>query len=163
MKPNVKNILYATDLSKNARHAFGYAADLAEKYNAGITILYVMENMNHLAESQVRDMLGKEQWEKIKKEKSDYLIKQIKSRLDDFCTDMSTHFDSCQLLVHNILIKKGTPTETILQTATEENVDMIVMGSHGHNIIGSALIGGTARKVVKNSSIPVLVVRLPAS
>jgi len=41
------------------------------------------------------------------------------------------------------------------------HADMIVMGSYGHNLLQGALLGGTARKVVKNSEIPVLVVRLP--
>ncbi len=161
MKPDVKNILYATDLSDNARYAFSYAADLAQRYKAKITILYVMENMNHMVESQVKEMLGKEQWEKIKSEKLDYLTQKIKSRIHHFCSDMNTHFDACHLLVDNIIIEKGSPTDKILDTAIQKNMDMIVMGSHGHNMIQAALIGGTANKVVKNSKIPVLVIRLP--
>lgn len=161
MKPAIKNILYATDLSQNARYAFSYAADLADKYEAHITILYVMENMNHMVESQVRDMMGKEQWDKLKEEKTDYLVKKIKSRINEFCSGMASHFDSCHMLVSDIVVTKGNPTEEILATAKKSNMDMIVMGSHGYNIIQSALIGGTANKVVKNSRIPVLVVRLP--
>ncbi len=161
MKPDVKNILYATDLSDNARYAFSYAADLAQRYQAQITILYVMEDMNHMVESQVKEMLGKEQWEKIKSEKLDYLIQKIKSRIHDFCGDMNAHFDACHLLVDDIIIEKGSPTDKILDTAMHKDMDMIVMGSHGHNMIQAALIGGTANKVVKNSKIPVLVIRLP--
>ena len=37
----IKKILYATDLSESAVHAFAYAASLADKYGAGITILHV--------------------------------------------------------------------------------------------------------------------------
>jgi nucleotide-binding universal stress UspA family protein len=163
MKPDIKNILYATDLSPNAKHAFSYAADLAVKYQAQITILYVMENMNHLVESQVKEMLGTEQWEKIKAEKTGYLINTIRSRIDEFCTGMNAQFDACHLLVSDILIKKGNPTEQILAVAENLSADMIVMGSHGHNVLQNALIGGTARKVVQSSRLPVLVIRLPES
>lgn len=161
MVPQIKKILYATDLSENAKHAFGYAADLAQRYNAMVTILYVMENMNHIAENQVRDLLGKDKWNKVKSEKREYVTKKINTRIENFCQEMNSHFDSCRLLVEDILIKEGSPTEEILTTSKEMKADMVVMGSYGHNILQGALLGGTARRVVKNSEIPVLVVRLP--
>ena len=43
MIPKIKNILYTTDLSENARYAYGYAASLAHRYDALITILHVLE------------------------------------------------------------------------------------------------------------------------
>ena len=43
MIPEIKKILYTTDLSKNARHAFSYAASIANRYDAGVTILHVLE------------------------------------------------------------------------------------------------------------------------
>ena len=46
MLPNIKMILYATDLSESARHAFGYAASLADRYGAKIVILHVIEDFS---------------------------------------------------------------------------------------------------------------------
>ena len=46
-------------------------------------------------------------------------------------------------------------------SADERNCDLIVMGSHAHGVIEGALIGSTARRVVRRSKKPVLVVRLP--
>ncbi len=163
MVPEIKKILYAADLSENARNAFGYALDLAQKYNAMVTILYVMENMNHIAENQVRDLFGKDEWNKIKSEKFEHITKKIDARIENFCQEMNSYFASCRLLVEDILIKEGSPTLEILETSKDIKADMIVMGSYGHNILQGALLGGTARKVVKNSEIPVLVVRLPKS
>ena len=45
MIPSIKNILYATDLSKNSAYAFRYAVNSAQKHNASIHILHVMETM----------------------------------------------------------------------------------------------------------------------
>lgn len=157
----IKKILYATDLSESARHAFKYAADLAERYDAMITILYVMEDMNHTVEFQIRGMLGRKEWERVKSEKLDHLTKKIKSNIDDFCLEMNSQIDSCSFLVENILITRGEPTEKILSTSKKINADMVVMGSYGYNILIGAIIGGTATKVVKHSEIPVLVIRLP--
>ena len=161
MVPAIDKILYATDLSKNARHAFGYAADLAEKYDARITILYVMEPFNHTTEVQVSEMVGAEKWQALKQEKQEYLSRTIQTRLNDFCAEMEDTYAVCRLNRHEIRIEKGVPHEVIREVAREIEAHMIVMGTHGYNMLTDALIGGTARKVVRNSRIPVLTVRLP--
>jgi len=161
MMPKIKKILYATDLSENAKYAFGYAADLAQHYDTMITILYVMENINHTIEIQIKDMMGQEKWDRLQSEKLEDLTQKIKDRLEDFCREMDSQIDSCRLLIEDIRITKGNPTEVILNTAKDIHADIIVMGSSGHNILKDAFIGGTARRVVKKSETPVLVVRLP--
>lgn len=161
MVPEIKKILYATDLSKSARHAFGYAADMAQKYNAMITIVYVMENLNHTVEVQIREMIGQNKWDRLKSEKHNFLTQKIKTKIEDFCRQMESQIDSCPFLVEDIRITRGNPTEEILNASKDINADVIVMGSYGYNMLKGSLIGGTARKVVKNSNIPVLTVRLP--
>ena len=47
MIPEIKNILYATDLSKNSSYAFFYAADMAKRHNARIVILHSIEPGRH--------------------------------------------------------------------------------------------------------------------
>ena len=44
-KPQIKRILFATDLSENANRAYGYAASMAEAHGASVTILHVLEKM----------------------------------------------------------------------------------------------------------------------
>jgi len=46
MIPQIKKILFTTDLSKQTRHAFNYAVGLANQYGASLTILYVMEDLS---------------------------------------------------------------------------------------------------------------------
>ena len=61
MIPEIKRILYATDLSKNSAYAFFYAADMARRYNASIVILHSIERIRHMydygASFQVEEML----------------------------------------------------------------------------------------------------------
>lgn len=161
MIPKIKKILYATDLSESARHAFGYAADLAVKYEATLTILYVMENLNYTSEVQVSEMVGPEIWENLKRQKQEYLTQKIQARVENFCKEMSALYDSCQFLDQNIRIEKGSPQEVILETSRQMGADLIVMGTHGYNMLKDAILGGTARKVVRNSEVPVMVIRLP--
>jgi nucleotide-binding universal stress UspA family protein len=161
MIPAIHKILYATDLSETARHAFGYAADLAVRYKAELTILYVMENLNYTSEVQVSEMVGPEVWEKLKRQKQEYLTQKIQDRVETFCKEMASAHEDYPLSDQQIRIERGNPQEVILETSRQIGADLIVMGTHGYNILKDALIGGTARKVVRNSAVPVMVIRLP--
>ncbi len=161
MTPEIKRILYATDLSENARHAFSYAADLARRYDAKITVLYVMETLSYQAEAQVRGMMGRERWDQLRSEYNEKSTEEIKSRINDFCSRKGGEQLECRLSVDDIRVPTGTPHVEILKTSKAVSADLIVMGSHGYNLIEGSLIGGTARRIVKESETPVLVVRLP--
>lgn len=161
MIPKIKRILYATDLSENARYAFNYAGDLAHKYNARITIISVLESFSHVSENRVKDIVGDEKWAQLKSEHSKVSVEKIKERVSDFCKEMDGQIDSCSQIVDDIQIAKGISHVEILKTAKDIKADMIILGSHGHNIFQDSLLGSTARRIVKDSIIPVLVIRLP--
>ena len=153
--PEIKKILYATDLSKNARHAFVYAASIAHRYGAGITILHVLE-----APPMSVYFLG-EQWEEIKEKNVKKAITEVNTRLDKFRANMSTELSSHPFSIDDIVVKTGIPEELILREAEKGDFDVVVMGTHGHGAFADAMMGSTARRVLRRSKIPVLVVQLP--
>lgn len=53
----------------------------------------------------------------------------------------------------------GSPTAEILETVKREKIQLIVMGTHGHGLIGRALMGSVAQRVVTDSEVPVLLVK----
>lgn len=53
----------------------------------------------------------------------------------------------------------GSPVAEILATAKAENAHLIVMGTHGHGLIGRALMGSVAQRVVAECDVPVLLVK----
>lgn len=161
MTLNIETILYATDLSDNARYAYGYANDLARKYNARITILYVIENINPTIEIQISGMLGNEKWDQVIKENEAHLDKYIRERVETFCHELDSEYDACRLTLEDIMIARGVPHEQIVNASKQMDADLIVMGTHGHNLLKDVMIGSTARKVVKYSEKPVLTVKLP--
>ena len=59
----------------------------------------------------------------------------------------------------SFLIWEGVPGEAIVEAAASEDVDMIVIGSHGRGGVGRAVIGSVSDHVVRNAGCPVLVVR----
>jgi nucleotide-binding universal stress UspA family protein len=56
-------------------------------------------------------------------------------------------------------LERGDAAETILRVAREDRQDLIVMGSHGHGRIHRALLGSVSQKVLRDSSVPVLLMR----
>ena len=163
MLPQIKTILYATDLSENARYAYNYAASLAQQYGANITILHVIEKLSAETFLQIQGYVGEEKWRKLQEEKQADFITTIKGRLSSFCDEISGEVDACTFQVDKILVKEGIPADEILHQAELNDADLIVMGNRGFGMFKDALMGGTARRVVRRSSIPVMVVKLPES
>ena len=161
MIPEIKKIFYATDLSENARYSFGYAASLANRYGAGITILHVLEDVSAYQDSLVINIIGKQKWEELRKTNEQKVLDTIKARLEKFCEDVSREAPSCPFITDHIIVKTGNPVEEILQEAEASGCDMVVMGAHGHGILANAMMGSTSRRVLRRCKKPVLVVRLP--
>lgn len=153
MIPTINKILYATDLSESANHAFGYAIRLAMSNNAKLSIINVYEKLTNQTNIQMRS-------EELVSAKLK-LAERIKSQLFQY-TEKEKNGE-CQFdnLIEKIYVAYGSPVEEILDQAKAGNYDLIVMGTHGHGFLYSAVIGSTAKKMVKISEIPVLVVRLP--
>jgi len=64
---------------------------------------------------------------------------------------------------HNISFRSswvaGTPATQIVQAAKREKAHMVVMGTHGHGLLGRALLGSVAQRVVADVEVPVLLVK----
>lgn len=59
----------------------------------------------------------------------------------------------------NIRIEKGIPFREILRVEKEEDISLIVMGSHGTSNVTEMLLGSVTEKVVRHAEKPVLVIR----
>jgi nucleotide-binding universal stress UspA family protein len=170
-KVDVKKILYATDLSENARFAFAYAVSLADLYNAAITIIHILPEVPDLVDKNVIGYISAERWEEIKAQhfeearealigkKRDHLA--IKEALHQFSEHVKEGQEGKGFTTDEIIVERGNPVEQIIKHSKDRNCDLIVMGTHGHGTLADAMIGSTARRVVRRSKIPVLVVRLP--
>jgi nucleotide-binding universal stress UspA family protein len=159
MLPNFKKILYATDLSNNSRLALGYAASIAKQFQAELLVLHAIEPINPYAYSSISGVMGDGEWMNIQANYENKMVDEIGAKLRVFCSQMHTTTDEIALRDENILVRHGTSVDIILQMAKELEVNLIVMGTHGYGMVKDALMGGTARRIVRRSEIPVMVVR----
>ena len=172
-KVEVKKILYATDLSENARYAFAYAVSLADLYGAKIALLHVLPEVSELMDHHVIGYIDPDKWEEIKaqhfKEAKEALIGKskghlaIKDVLHQFSENVKEEQEGEGFTTDDIIVERGNPVEKILKHAEERSCDLIVMGTHGHGTLEDVMLGSTARRVIRRAKMPVLVVRLPES
>lgn len=159
--PEIRKILYATDLSETARHAFAYTASLANRYGAGVTILHVLEESSSYRDSLVMNIIGEDKWNELRKANEQRALETIKTRLQKFCEDVSAQLPACPFITDNVVVKIGHPVEEIVKVAEKGDFDIVIMGAHGHGLLEDAMIGSTSRRVLRRCKKPVLIIRLP--
>jgi nucleotide-binding universal stress UspA family protein len=156
--PKIDQILYATDLSENANHAFEYAVAVANFSGAAITVVHVLSDLPPNAEVLLATILGYGSTVELRQKSKAQIMQSIKAYLQDFCSAIINEIPACPVLVNKVVVAAGKPVDTILQHIRQSKCDLVVMGSRGHGIIKEALIGSTSRKVLKRSPRPVLIV-----
>jgi nucleotide-binding universal stress UspA family protein len=163
MIPKIRNILYATDLSKNSAFAFRYAVKAAEQNDAKIHILHVLEKLTPSEEAivLVHSFLPHEELESIREEKRHELVERINKRLSEFAGRELEDNPEALKRVASTLVIYGDPTEEILKKADELNCDLIVMGTHGKGLISHTFLGSVSEKVLHRTRKPVFIVPIP--
>jgi nucleotide-binding universal stress UspA family protein len=157
MVPQIKTILFATDLSKNSAYAFYYAVHMARREEAKIVILHAVEPLPHMAITfqDFSHQAAKDRWEET--------VKKFRERIQDISVKLDARMGISSVdLVSNILIRPGSPVEEILTVADEEGCDVIVLGTHGKGFLKQTLLGSVSNSVLLRTRKPVFVVPLPA-
>ena len=141
----MKRILVPTDFSKHADHALRVAAQIARKNGGEIYLLHMLElpqqgsDMVHNGSDIPQIMFFK-----------NYAIKKLEDLMQaDFLQGISV-FE---------IIQFEKTFDGILNISRKNNIDLIVMGSHGASGYEEMCIGSNAEKVVRNAEFPVLVIK----
>ena len=162
MIPQIKKILYATDLSKNSSYTFLYAIEMARKYGAKMVILHAIEPIRSYVYDEGFIDTGKI-LERGKKEEQDRSAEYIRNHLQKFCKEVEANIGPpCGELISNILVPIGYPVEEILKAADEEGCDAIVIGTHGKGFLIQTFLGSTAGSLLERSRKPIFIIPLPS-
>ena len=163
MIPEIKNILYATDLSKNSSYAFLYAVDMAKRHNAKIVILHSVKPIHFMDAEEMSSYQTLELLDKAQKAEQDTDFVEIKKNLQKFCEKIENQIGyPCVELVSKILVPLGHPVEEILNAADKEGCEAIVLGTHGKGFLRHTFLGSVAEAVLARTPKPVFVIPLPS-
>lgn len=141
----LKKILWPTDFSRNAAKALPIVKSLTHKYNAELHLLYVFA-----------DTVRHEPWYgDLEKDHKDRLIERerqlAQKQFERICDE---YLQGCPMHMRHIAI--GDPAHEILKFIDKENVDIVVMPTHGQGDIFPFC--SVAEKIVKNSTVAVLTI-----
>jgi nucleotide-binding universal stress UspA family protein len=161
MIPKIRKILYTTDLSPNSAYVFRYAVNSADKHDARLIILYVLEELSVTTHAMLSSYLNDEQMKTFTQETKGQVLERIQKRLKVFCDKELKDQPELAEIVDAIEIAEGFPAEVILSKADELNCDVIIMGTHGKGLIQNTFLGSTSRRVLRRTRKPVFVVPLP--
>jgi nucleotide-binding universal stress UspA family protein len=145
----LKKILVATDFGEASDAALSYGRDLARTYGATLHVVNVAENI--LARYAGDGTLA------ILPQLQNDVEEAARKRLEKLVTGED------RTLLHAkpvVLTALGT-AEAIVEYADAQNVDIIVMGTHGRRALAHLLMGSVAERVVRTAPCPVLTVRHP--
>lgn len=148
METTINKVLVPIDFSDYSKSALKYAVNFAKSFNAEIILIYVVEPVIYppdFSMGQIAMPSINTEWDDRAKEE---LQKLAKSEIVG-SANVKT------------VIKTGKPFVEIIETAKEENVDLIIIATHGRSGVEHILFGSTAEKVVRKAPCPVLTLREP--
>ncbi len=144
----IKNILLPTDFSEYSKKALPYAVSLAERYKAKLHVLHVFEQRIHPA------------FYLVDKETPFDLDSGLRDRaldaLDEFVyNDLRGQIDfKCE-------VASGKPFLEIINYARDNEIDLILIATHGLTGLQYMIIGSTTERVVRKAPCPVISVKDP--
>ncbi len=141
----MKKILVPTDFSSHAEYALKVAAQIAKKNNGEIILLHMLE-LPHQGSDAVG---GGHDIPELMLFKN-AAINKVEDLMDE------DYLDGIEV---SEIIQFEMAFDGIMNISKKNNIDLIVMGSHGASGFKEMFIGSNAEKVVRNSDIPVLIIK----
>lgn len=145
----LKRILVATDFSEAADAALAYGRELARTFGATLHVLHVADDV------YVR--LGGDAYVAVLPELQRDIEQQARQRLAELLVDN----DKNPLPVKAAVVTATATALAIVDYAADNEIDLIVVGTHGRGAVAHLLMGSVAERVVRTARCPVLTVRRP--
>lgn len=144
---SVNHILFPTDFSQNAERALPFAAEIALKTDAKLTLFHATQEQMDMAPD----------FEKTQNQ----VIDDSSNHFDELLNILERYrYDDLKI---STAIQKGQTVTALLNQIKERSIDLIVMGTKGVTDDRNAIWGSVASSVIQKSPIPVLTVPINSS
>lgn len=140
-----KKILVPTDASEYSRRALKMALEMAQSVQAEVVLLHV----SYTPQAYWGYTIS-------------YGITVTQEQLDqngELALDATlTGIDTKQVVITK-KVESGHPVTMILEQIKKENIDLVIMGSHGYGAIAGSVLGSVSQRVLQRVSCPVLIIK----
>jgi nucleotide-binding universal stress UspA family protein len=144
-----RNILVPTDFSEHSDRALGQALDIAEKYNAKIHLLHVIDrNVQQCAVDYC-----------LPQEAVDHLERESLTKSREMMREEVNRIAGPRAVVVDYDVLTGVPYDMILKEEQDKGIDLIVIASHGRDGLLGHLMGSVADRVAEKAKSEVLIVK----
>lgn len=140
----IKKIIVPVDFSEHSEYALEAASILAKKHHSEILALHMLE----LSDSLLLKA------DDVQNEKALFYLKLAEKQFAEFLN--KSYLQNVQVTP---MVKHYKVFSEVSEVAKEHSADLIVMGSHGTSGLSELFVGSNTEKVVRNSDLPVLVVK----
>tara|TARA_R110002049_G_scaffold71370_1_gene183887 strand:- start:52271 stop:53104 length:834 start_codon:yes stop_codon:yes gene_type:complete len=140
----MKKIIVPIDFSEHSEYALRTAATLAKKHDAEILALHMLEMSDIMLSAS----------DGLQAQKTMFFLQLAEQRFEAFLK--KEYLKNVKITP---IIKHFKVFSEVNDVALEHNADIIIMGSHGASGIQEFFVGSNTERVVRNASIPVLVVK----
>ncbi len=144
----LKKILFPTDFSDPSKEALKYALSFAREHDAQLIALHVINKQLFSEGLNLPRVISIDALEEA-------MAKEAARRMVDFFSDVV----GIDKINFKKIVLQGNPFLEIIKFAKENDIDMIVIGTHGRSGLEHILLGSTAEKVVRKAPCPVLSVK----
>ena len=141
----IKKVLFPVDLSPASSKIAPYVISFSETFGAEMHVLFVARLLEHYSTMYVSGP-------SIATFESE-IIRGAQRRIEEFADESLQDCTNCLTKVVT-----GDPSEQILLYIEKENIDLVIMGTHGRKGLDRVLFGSVAERVVKMATCPVLTV-----
>jgi nucleotide-binding universal stress UspA family protein len=149
MPLTINKILIPIDFSENSKQALRYANSFGTMFSSELILVYVIEPVLYPPDFSLGQITV-----------STPGLQEIDSRAREELSRLAEEERALGLTVKS-LVRTGKPFVEIIQCAKDEDVDLIIISSHGHSGMEHILFGSTSEKVVRKAPCPVLTLREP--
>jgi nucleotide-binding universal stress UspA family protein len=150
----MERILIALDYDPVAQKIAESGYALAKAMNAEVILLHVVSDAAYYSSLNYSPMMGFDSFNNFDIVQTG-AIEELRKAALNFLEESKSHLKDDTI---QTIIKEGDFGDCILDTATEMNADVIVMGSHGRRGLDKILLGSVAEKVLHKSLIPLFII-----
>jgi nucleotide-binding universal stress UspA family protein len=141
----IRKILFPVDFSEVSKKIVPYVQTMAEKFDAEVHVLFVARILDYFVSIYVPHASINTFEEEI--------LKGGKKSMEQFIQD---HFPASPKTISEVVL--GDASDRILEYLEKNQIDLLIMGTHGRKGLDKVLFGSVADRVSKMSTVPVLLI-----
>ena len=155
---NINKIMVGVDFSTYSKDTLAYAAALAEKFQAELIIVNVINKRDIDTILKVGEAQFDRSIEKYVAKTAEEYVERVKEERTRQMEELIAKTGCSDITIQKV-IRVGVPFQELISAVEDEGADLMVMGQKGRSDLAGVLFGSNAEKVFRRCPIPLLSVR----